>query len=67
MLNLTISKLRFIAKERNTDGYQNISKKKKKIENLLIKTTLSTLTPTLQPEKRTPTQAPRPTSINKIE
>ena len=30
MLNLTISKLRFIAKERNTDGYQNISKKKKK-------------------------------------
>ena len=42
-------------------------KKKKKIENLLIKTTLSTLTPTLQPEKRTPTQAPRPTSINKIE
>ena len=30
MLNLAISKLRFIAKERNTDGYQNISKKKKK-------------------------------------
>ena len=44
ILNLTISKLRLIGKGRNTDGYQNMSKKThthtKQLENLLTKITL---------------------------